>query len=288
MKQSMLIGFSLAAACGAVGISKNVLATESGAASQRHLRADPGDATHEDHSGVLKQLRFDQKLLICNAYPSNSSMMVRKNDQEDLVESKQGISFRECRYVASQLQPHDRLDLEVKDQEIHGTFEVGELPTSDAVLLLVLERHVGSSLVSFQSFAFPTSHDTKEAQLAVIDAFRLPGSGSADTKARLKMEDHIKAKEKQTVSRRVEQLNFNRVYGIEEGTYDASVGETARRVLKLERNQNYVVLRTGDPGFGEAESLVVFPDAELKSHACGFALPGVMSFVSLLTFSVLL
>ena len=32
-----------------------------------------------------------------------------------------------------------------------------------------------------------------------------------------------KKKEKQTVSKRIEQLNFNRVYAVEEGNYDASL-----------------------------------------------------------------
>lgn len=206
-------------------------------------------------------------------------MEVRKNDHENLVDEAHGIPFRECRYVASRLQPHDKMDLAVKNLNIHGTFEVEDLPSSDAVLLLVLERHTGSSLVSFQSFAFPASRNNKEAQLAVIDAFKASGTGSVTVKARLKMEDHIKAKEKQTVSRRVEQLSFNRVYAIEEGTYDASVGDAERHVLKLEKNQNYVVLRTGDAELGAAQSLVVFPDAELKNLGRGMASPGMLIMV---------
>merc|ERR1712217_141284 len=81
------------------------------------------------------------------------------------------------------------------------------------------------------------------------------------------MEDHISGKEAQTVSKRIEQLNFNHVYAIEEGSYDATIKDRvnenlevrSRKVLKLKKNQNYVILRTGEEGHFE-ESLMVFPD----------------------------
>lgn len=209
----------------------------------------------------MRPIRFDQQLIICNAYPSTSPMTIRRNGHEVLAEGKNALPFRRCRTIRSHVQPHDKLDLMLRDSEIHGAFEVGTLPTSDAVLLLVLEkRPEGSASVSFKSYAFPTGGGKRDAQLAVIDAFK-----SNATAPNLRMEDHMTGKEEKTVSKRVEQLSFNRVYSVEEGAYDASVGgRSAKRLLKLERSHNYVVLRTGEEG-RFPESLVLFPEPGLPS-----------------------
>jgi len=231
---------------------------------------------------VVKPFKFDQQLLLCNSYPSDSPMVVKKNGQEMLADEGHPIAFRECRYVEGRVQAHDKLDLAVAGLEVHGTFEVGDLPTTDAVLLLVAEKRSRSTLVGFQSFALPVSSNSKDAQLAVIDAFT--GNASA---AHLKVEDHITGKEEQTVSKRIEQLNFNRVYSVEEGTYDASVAELPRegvlaqstkKVLKLTKHQNYVVLRTGDAEHFP-ESLVVFP---ADTHSAGVRPSAPLAFITAL------
>jgi len=217
----------------------------------------------------IRPFRFDQKLLICNAYPSNSPLVVRKNAQEVLADGKHAIKFRECRYITSRVQPRDKLDLLLRDVELHGTFEVGDLPATDAVLLLVFEKRENSPLVAFQSFAFPTSSDSKDAQLAVIDTFK---GNASNAPGLLRMEDHITGKEAQTVSKRIEQLNFNHVYAVEEGSYDATIKDRVneelelrtKKILKLTKSQNYVILRTGEEGTFP-ESLMVFPD-DLQSY----------------------
>lgn len=242
---------------------------------------------------VFKAMHFDQRLLICNAYPSSASAMVSKNDQV-LTDSKHGVAYRECRYIDSQVRPQDKLELALPDLEIRGTFDVGDLPATDAVLLLVLEKRPGSAFVSFKSFAFPSGgHTGSEAQLAVIDAF----SGEKTASPRLKMMDHL-AEGQQTnaaaVSRRIEELAFNRVYAVEEGTYDTAVQQppspssrsllqkgqppkdkakhmkepaNMQRTLKISRGQNYVLLLTGDDMLGEPSSLVIFPDSDFRSRA---------------------
>merc|ERR1719291_1230873 len=210
---------------------------------------------------MIKPMQFNQTVLICNAYPSKSPMLVHKNKAEVLADKNHAIAFRECRYVKSTLKAQDRLDLMLRDIEVHGTFEVGELPSTDAVLLLVLEKRPQSPMISFQSFAFPASSDATDAQLAVIDAYR--GNTSAP---HLKMEDHVTDVKSKNVSKRMEQLNFNHVYAVEEGMYDAFVNDYAhaaleqstKKTLKLARSQNYVVLRTGEDNHFD-ESLVVFP-----------------------------
>merc|ERR1712107_339353 len=179
-----------------------------------------------------------------------------------------------------------------------GTFEVGELPSNDAVLLLVLEQKPASSMVGFQSFAFPMAGGKKDAQVAVINAFQ-----HDDSTPRLKMEDHITGQEQQTVSKRVEQLGFNRIYSIEEGSYDASITDlhhktgntsseaelerTTKKTLRLNRKSNYVVLRTGGGRF--EESMVVFPPQGPLIHSgvqrFGLAWPVVLlaSFIMVFT-----
>jgi len=214
---------------------------------------------------------FDQRLLVCNAYPSDSGLKIRKNGGAALQGQDAGeglLSFRDCTYFAERLKAHDRLDFTLTGAGVEGTFEVGDLPANDAVLLLVVEkRRGGSSLVSFQSFAFPTDGASKDAQLAIIDAT------SGVSSARLKVEDHVLGTEEKTVSKRVEELNFNRVYAIEAGSYDSSVvdssGEStpvvSKRMIALQPKQNYVVLLTGDDD-KFTKSLVAFPP-ETKSSA---------------------
>eukprot|EP00929_Paragymnodinium_shiwhaense_P111805 TRINITY_DN80089_c0_g1_i1.p1 TRINITY_DN80089_c0_g1~~TRINITY_DN80089_c0_g1_i1.p1 ORF type:complete len:303 (-),score=86.00 TRINITY_DN80089_c0_g1_i1:138-1046(-) len=226
--------------------------------------------------GVIQPMEFDQRLLICNAYPSDSQLIVTKNGYEVLADAEHKLTYGQCRYIASAVAAQDKLDFSLPDREVHGSFEVGKLPASDAVLLLVLEKKSSDSpVVSFKSFAFPTEREAgDEAQLAVIDAFR----GNTST-AHLKMEDHINGKPKATVSKRVEQLSFDRVYAVEEGVYDASVLDrlttdaaaqaTAglKHTVKLVKGQNYVMLRTGDDKAGKPQALFVYPEADFQSAA---------------------
>merc|ERR1719191_1505335 len=114
-------------------------------------------------------MTFDQRLLVCNAYASRTPMEVQKNGQDVLREA--AIPFATCRNLPIGVLAKDKLDFIDKGAGVQGTFEVGELPESDAVLLLVLQkRDQHSPLMNFQSFAFPMNHDNGEANLAVIDA----------------------------------------------------------------------------------------------------------------------
>jgi len=215
--------------------------------------------------GVVVPLRFKQQLLICNAYPSDSPVVVHRNTRENIVDAEHALGFKECRYMTNRVQKRDRIHFSLRDVEVEGTFEVGELPSTDALLLLVLEKRPETQKVSFQSFAFPSSADAKDAQLAVINTF----SGNASS-PHLKMQDHIAEKEQQTITKRTEKLNFNRVYSVEAGGYDVSITDesdtalelSTRRNLNLARNSNYVILRTGGDNF--KESLIVFPECPSK------------------------
>jgi len=244
-----------------VAVAAPVTVSAVAVSGQTHkLRAAPPQPTP---GSMVTSFHFDQQLIVCNAYPSTSAMTLTRNSQESLVDTKRPLRFRECRKFNTELKAHDKLDLALLGLEIHGTFEVGSLPSSDAVLLLVLQRRDKSRLVSFQSFAFPTLSESNEAQVAVIDAFKSNSSHAAH----LKMEDHLMAGQEKAVTKRVEELNFDRVYTVEEGIYDASVtGRMANKVVNLAKQQSFVVLRTGEEGHFP-ESLVVFPEVALKAGA---------------------
>lgn len=243
------------------------------AAARKALRP-VGDLKAPADQGVVQPLNFKRDLIVCNAYPSDSPMTVKQNGESATGHDR--VTYSNCEHMTSSVHTKDKLDFDFEGTGMQGTFEVGELPDSDATLLLVVEkRDAKTPLVAFQSFAFPSRVGGKDAQLAVIDTFK--GNSSSP---HLRMEDHIGSKEKRTVSKRAEQLNFNRIYAIEEGNYDASISDhaqvtnagdaaslaqrvTGKRTLHLSKSQNYVVLRIGDDKH-YPQSLVVFPP-EMKS-----------------------
>merc|ERR1719498_1749103 len=151
------------------------------------------------------------------------------------------------------------IDFVLTDAGIEGTFEVGDLPQTDSVLLLVLQkRDDHSPLMAFQSFAFPSNSASAEAHVAVIDA-------SANShKAHLQIAD----KPAQGDVRRVEELSFNRVYALEQGSYDISVldqgSDSPMQQVQLLGQRDYVVMRTAGEELG-AKSLVAFPHDELHN-----------------------
>lgn len=216
-----------------------------------------------DSDGLVKPLKFNQQLLACNAYPNKSPISVVKNEHESLIGKGDALPFGECRYLQSKVLKGDQLDFGLRDTDVKGTFEVGELPVNDAILLVVIGKREKSQSVSFQSFAFPSAAGRQEANIAVVNTFV---GNSSDPK--LLIEEHS-SKNIQTPSKRMEQLAFNRIYSVDEGDYDASISDihrdslsagqelTRKKTVRLSKNQNYVVLRVGGGEYDE--SLIVYP-----------------------------
>jgi len=205
-------------------------------------------------NGVIKPLKFDRKFLVCNAYPSDKPTKISKNNVP--LEGADSLNFQSCQYVSQEVLPKDKLDFEVQEAGIQGTFEVGDLPDNDAVLLLVVQKRDGHSpLMSFQSFAFPMNPKDTEAHLAVIDASSLP-------KTNLRIRDHSNDVKKKA---REEELIFNRIYALDSGNYDVSVDKSGNQSLALESKKDYVILRTGDSE--DHQALVAFPHDQPKSSA---------------------
>lgn len=248
--------------------------------------------------GVVQPLKFKQQLLVCNAYPSDSTVAVKQNGKVVLGEGNEGgLPFQDCRYVSSDVHSKDKLDFVFEGSGIQGTFEVEELPESDALLLLVVERRDATSpLAAFKSLAFPVRADGRDAQLALMDCFR--GNSSSPS---LRMEDHgtqVQSTDKDH-NRRQEQLSFDRIYAVQEGSYDASILDSASknqdhltkfstRMLSLAKNQNYVILRTGDDKHFP-QSLMVFPNPSMQSGSPRAAvLPFAAVFAVLAAFTSML
>jgi len=199
-------------------------------------------------------MHYDQKFLVCNAYPSHNAISILKNGADALTSDADSLPFRDCRYLQGDLKKGDELEFALADVDSHGTFKVGDLPANDAILLVVVEKRPKSPMVAFQSYAIPTPQGHKEAQIAVIDA--VPKEDDPES-VKLLLEDHVDPKEAQTVAKRIEHLSYNRVYSVEEGSYDASIMKNSTKAINLVGQQNYVLLRTGSNGF--ETSLVVFP-----------------------------
>jgi len=237
----------------------------------------------EDSSDSLVQsFDFKQDLVVCNAYESNDAMVVNKNGKQFRAKAH-GIPFKQCQQIPGRLQSKEKID--VVFGKIQGSFQIGDIPPSDSFLLLVVERRDATSpLLAFKSYAFPTQGDGQGgAHLAVIDAFK-----GNSTLPSLRMEDHVTTgKESKMMSKRVEQLHFNRIYNIEQGTYDASILEHiaesdqqvtkgSKKVLHVRRNRNYVVLRTGDGH--SSQSLSFYP--ELSGGALRSGVAALTTFIA--------
>lgn len=120
----------------------------------------------------------ERRLVICNAYPSNSSVTVTRNQDEAIVDKDRPIPFKECRRTSSRLAPHDIFaftlaGVDVRRGDVKGSFEIGgPLPDGATFLLVFEKRNTSSPLPSFQSFTFQPSGRGINAQLAVIDTYK--------------------------------------------------------------------------------------------------------------------
>lgn len=175
-----------------------------------------------EEKNLAKPLTFHQKLLVCNAYPSDEGMVISKNSVH--LASNEALPYNSCKYVDGKVFNKDRVNFAMEKAGIEGTFEVDELPSSDSVLLLIAQkRDAGKTdLMSFQSFAFPAADpNSNDAQVAFINT--IPDT---DKSERIRMSDAAHAKSlsySKTAASREEDVLFNRVYVIESGNYDVDI-----------------------------------------------------------------
>jgi len=194
------------------------------------------------------------------------------------------LAYNTCQQFTDLPQFHKGERIEVyfsglNTAEINGAFEISTDPDPTSTLLLVLERRSG--VLSFRSFAFPAlAAVDPHAQLAVVDAHR----GEIKSNAVLSLEDHVVANKEdgkainktvqvagddaavgQTV--RLEEIEFDRVYAIQPGVYDADIiipGQAGSAEHELQKfvdvraGSNYVIMRTGQD---DDQELVFYPKA---------------------------
>lgn len=216
-------------------------------------------------ASFISTLKFTHTLRICNAYPYAYPMDVFLG-KEKLTSTP--MAYKKCEQFNPTLKAGDKLDFKVGDSSA-GSFSVSELPSNDAVLVLVIYRHdTLSTAVSFESHVFS---NLINSQIAVLDAYR----GAMKSVPRI--QDVSDAK-----TQRNEELRYDSVVAVNQGLYEVVLqgtdGETkAKHDLVALNRESYVVIRCGveaQQGPTYPQELMVFP------HSDPSALTGAASFLS--------
>jgi len=207
------------------------------------------------HAGemFISTLEFTHKLRVCNAYPYTYPMDVYLG-KDKLTSSP--MAYKKCAEFAPTLKAGDKIDFKVGDSSA-GSFSVSELPSNDAVMLLVIYRHdTTSTAVSFESHIFS---NLVNSQIAVLDTYR----GATDSSIRIADVEDAK-------NTRNEELRYDSVVAVNPGKYEVvlnnNAGEEkfAHKLVALNR-ESYVVVRCGVKAVqGQAypEELIVFPQSD--------------------------
>lgn len=238
-----------------------------------------GDGKHLQVStkgqSFLRSLEFKHRLRVCNAYPYSGAVDVL-HAQERLTGTS--IPYKSCQEFSSPVKEHDKLQFEVGGVSA-GSFEVSELPSNDAVLVLVIYRHdTLSTAVAFESHVFA---NLINAQIAVLDTYK------GSTKASLTIQDEDP--DGKRTSPRNEELRYDSVVAVNPGLYQVVLqnGDNETEVLTQKlvavNRESYVVVRCGveaQTGEEYPQELMVYPHSSPKAllggaptrHAVGFAL----------------
>lgn len=218
-----------------------------------------GSIETDREAGLVRPLAFDHRLRVCNAFPNTAAMDVYRG-HERLTEGTP-MSYKDCRDFRTQLRSGDKLEFKVGESSA-GTFSISDLPSNDAVLLLVVHRHDAlSTAVSFESHVFA---NLKNAQVAVIDTYK--GAKHSTPKIMDRPSPEKKA------AARSEELRYDSVVAVNPGVYEVELGSNASKSeLVALSHESYVVLRMGveaKQGHSYPEELVVYPhsaEANLRS-----------------------
>lgn len=240
-------------------------------------------------------LSFKYTLRICNAYPFPSGVdtfMERgavKLNSEPLV-------YKACTDFAPPIKDGDRVEFKIGSVDA-GTFSIQNLPSNDAVLLLVIYRHdPHSSAVAFDSHVFS---DTATAQVAVLDVYK--GSRSSDlwVQSAPPVEPAGSAGFSANATQ-AEQLRFNSVVAIAPGSYElvlqgrenqTQAEKHAMSQFQAQSGQAYVIVRCGveaENGPAYPEDLMVFPSPTGVAHSAGIRLHAFSSLAVVLLSSLLI
>lgn len=222
----------------------------SDAAVKAEAEAAPG-STRSGSGSFLREADFAQQLRVCNAYPSKEEVDVLLGE---VSITHSPLPYKTCRDLSPQLHAGDRLQFKV-GEEAAGSFLVSQLPSRDAVLMLVVSRRdATSSAMAFESHVF---WNLVNAQIAVLDTY------TGATQASLAIQDA-----RGTSASRQEELRYGSVVAVNPGLYEVALREANRTSIKelvALNGQSYVVLRCGlEARVGEAyaEEVMVFPQSD--------------------------
>lgn len=210
-----------------------------------------------ESKGFVKAIEFKHRLRVCNAYAVAGKLDVYRGKGEKLTNDGP-MPYKACKDFVAPLKSGDKLDFKIGDNTA-GSFSVSELPSNDAVLLLVVQRHDSvSTAVSFESHVFA---NMPNAQVAVIDAYK----GTKKDMPRI-----MDAKAAKGKASRSEDLRYDSVVAVSPGLYDVTLAENkeSRSSLVALDHESYVVLRIGNEdkrGASFPEEIVVFPQSD--AHA---------------------
>jgi hypothetical protein len=226
----------------------------------------------------VRALEFKYRLRVCNAYPSASELDISRGNKESLTGAVP-MPYKSCRDFSAPLQSGDKLEFKIGEATA-GTFAVSDLPTNDAILLLVIHRHDPvSSSVSFESHVFA---NLANAQVAILDTYK----GAA--KPNIKLMD-LRTENPKANS---EELRFNSVVAVNPGLYEVELadqnGKTQSHSQFVALNQeSYVVLRSGvesQQGTSFPQELIVYPQSdasELHSGSVAVSFPAAILLATL-------
>lgn len=247
-----------------------LLASASAAVAEKQLRQKQAG------SSFISTLQFTQVLRVCNAYPFNYPVDVYLGQEK---QTEKALAYKKCGEFHPTLKAGDKIDFKVGDASV-GSFSISELPSNDAVLVLVLYRHdTVSTGVSFESHVFS---NLLNAQVAVLDTYR----GAA--KATPRIQDAASHEADKKAQQRSEELRYNSVMAVNPGKYEVLLqgpdGETkATKQLVALNHESYMVMRVGveaQQGQSYPQELMVFPESDPR--ALGGAATTKLTFMAAL------
>lgn len=246
------------------------------------LGANAAFLGHVGHAETfVRALEFSHRLRVCNAYPSADTLDITRGKKEELTGAVP-MPYKSCRDFKAPLQDGDKLEFKL-GESVAGTFAVSDLPSNDAILLLVIHRHDAvSTAVSFESHVFA---NLANAQVAILDTYK----GAAKSLPKLM---DLRAKDPKESS---EELRFDSVVAVNPGVYEVALadqqGKTQAQTELVALNQeSYVVLRSGVEsahGTSFPQELIVFPQSDAANLHSGSvaAAPAMLMFVVMAIFA---
>ncbi|CAE8688319.1 unnamed protein product [Polarella glacialis] len=175
-----------------------------------------------------------------------------------LLTAQAPMKYKECREFSEPLAPNDRLEFQFNKMAL-GTCSIPDLPTTDAVLLIVVGmKDFHSAAASFESHVFTPS---RSAQVAAIEAYK----GSKKSTINILTYPDPKKPNKTGSG----QLPFCTAVSVKTGL-ENKVGQiSGRSQLVIADHENYIVLRVGLEGANGTYPEEIF---------CAPNLPVILSF----------